>query len=79
MSQEKLYRILAALFKEDMNNINDASSPTSIKNWDSFNGLLLVDKLELEFKIKFTIDEVMDVKNVADIKRHLKHHGIKFP
>ncbi len=76
--QEKLYKILSDLFKEDIKNINDESSPTTIKNWDSFNGLLLVDKLEQEFNVKFTIDEVMDVKNVSDIKKHLITHGIKF-
>jgi acyl carrier protein len=33
-------------------------------------------ELEEEFKTKFTIDEALDVKTVADIKRHLQNHGI---
>jgi len=28
------------------------------------------------FNITFSIDEIMDVKNIADIKRHLKNHGV---
>jgi acyl carrier protein len=32
--------------------------------------------LETNFSVKFSIDEAMDVKNVADIKRHLKNHGV---
>ncbi len=75
--EEKLYRILGESFKADIKTINDSSSPETIKEWDSFAGLMLVDKLEKEFNVKFTLNEVMDVKNVGDIKRHLRNHGIK--
>jgi acyl carrier protein len=37
---------------------------------------VLLYELEAEFKVKFTIDEAMDVKKVLDIKRHLKNHGV---
>jgi len=33
-------------------------------------------ELEQTFEVKFSIDEAMDVKNVADIKLHLKNHGV---
>lgn len=56
--------------------INDESSPESIENWTSFNGYVLLYELEAEFKVKFTLDEAMDVKKIADVKRHLKNHGI---
>ena len=56
--------------------ITDDSSPETIANWDSFNGLLLVDELEKGFNVQFSMDEIMDVKNVKDIKRHLKNHGV---
>lgn len=56
--------------------INDQSGPGTIESWDSFNGLVLVDELESEFKVKFTFDETLDVKTVADIKRHLQNHGV---
>ncbi len=56
--------------------INDQSGPENIESWDSFNGLALVDELENHFNVKFTISEITDVKNVADIKRHLKNHNV---
>ena len=56
--------------------INDESSPTSIESWTSFKGYVLLSELETEFNVKFTIDEAMDVANVADIKKHLKNHGV---
>jgi acyl carrier protein len=58
--------------------INDQSSPESIENWDSFNGYVLLDELESEFNVKFTMDEVLDVKTVSDIMRHLQNYGVNF-
>ena len=48
----------------------------TIESWDSFNGLILVDELESNFNIKFSLSEILDIKNVKDIKRHLKNHGV---
>ena len=64
--------IVAKVFSIPESEVNDQSSPENIESWDSFNGLVLVDELETHFKVKFTISEITDVKNVADIKRHLK-------
>ena len=68
--------IIAKVFSIPESEVNDESGPENIENWDSFNGLILVDELENHFKIKFTISEITDVKNVADIKRHLKNHDL---
>tara|TARA_B100000530_G_scaffold323921_1_gene260193 strand:- start:192 stop:425 length:234 start_codon:yes stop_codon:yes gene_type:complete len=68
--------IIAKVFSIPESEINDESGPENIENWDSFNGLILVDELENHFKIKFTISEITDVKNVSDIKRHLKNHDV---
>lgn len=56
--------------------LTDESSPEDIENWDSYNGLLLVDELESEFNVKFTVEEVFDVHSIADIKKHLVNHGV---
>ena len=47
-----------------------------MENWTSFNEYGLLNELETGFNVKFTIDEAMDVKNITDIKRHLKNKGI---
>ena len=71
-----LYKIIANVFSISESDISDKSSPKSIESWDSFNGLVLVDELENHFNIKFTISEITDVSNVADIKRHLKNYNV---
>ena len=73
---EKLYGIIAKVMDVPINEINDDSSPETIPSWDSFNSYILLDELETEFKTEFTIDEVTETKNVSDIKKHLKIHGI---
>lgn len=73
----KLKKILAKVLGVNENEINDDSSPDNIESWDSFNGLMLVSELENEFKISFTMDEVINVKNVEDIKKALEKHGVK--
>ena len=73
---EKLYNIISKVFSISISEINDESSPETIESWDSFNGLILVDELESNFNIKFSVSEIIDVKNVKDIKRHLDNHGV---
>ena len=72
----KLYSLIARVMGVPVSQINDQSGPETIERWDSFNGLVLVDELESEFKVKFTFDETLDVKTVADIQRHLQNHGV---
>ncbi len=72
----KLYSLIARIMGVPVSQISDQSGPETIESWDSFNGLVLVDELESEFKVKFTFDETLDVKTVADIKKHLQNHGV---
>jgi len=75
---EKLYNLIAKVLNVPASEINDESTPESIESWTSFNGYVLLYELETSFNVKFSIDEAMDVKNVADVKRHLNNHGVVF-
>ena len=72
----KLYSIISKVMDVPESEINDHTSPENIESWDSFHGLVLVDELENTFNVKFTIEEIADVQNVGDIKRHIKNHNI---
>ena len=74
---KRLYSIISKVMDIPISEINDESSPESIESWDSFNSYILLDELETEFKTEFSIDEVVETKNVADIKKYLKKHGIE--
>ena len=74
---KRLYSIISKVMDIPISEINDESSPESIESWDSVNSYVLLDELETEFKTEFSIDEVVETKNVADIKKYLKKHGIE--
>jgi acyl carrier protein len=73
---KKLYNIISKVMSVEVSQINDESGPETIESWDSFHGLVLVDEIENNFQITFTLEEVVDVKKVVDIKKHLKNHGV---
>ena len=68
--------ILGRVLNIDSRTITDATKPEDIESWDSFNGLVLVTELEKNFKVQFSLEEIVAVKKVADIKKILKHHGV---
>ncbi|OGH69508.1 MAG: hypothetical protein A3C90_00110 [Candidatus Magasanikbacteria bacterium RIFCSPHIGHO2_02_FULL_51_14] len=73
---KRLAAILARVLDIDEAAINDATSPDTVETWDSFNGLMLVSELEAHFGVKFSMDEVLSVTCVADIKNALARHGV---
>ena len=73
---KKLYTLIGRIMDVPVTELNDDSSPETIPSWDSFNSYLLLDELESEFQTEFSIDEVVETKNISDIKKHLKNHGI---
>ena len=56
--------------------INDDSGSESIPEWDSFNMYVLLNDIEKEFNIKFSLDETLEIKNVGDFKKQLEKHGV---
>jgi len=75
---EKLYNIISKVMSVPVSEINDESGPDNIESWDSFNALVLIDELEDAYNTKFTLEEVIDVMKIADIKKVLSNHGAKF-
>jgi acyl carrier protein len=56
--------------------INDQSGSESIPDWDSFNLYVLLNEIEKEFKVKFSLEETLEIKNVGDFKKQLEKHGV---
>ncbi len=43
---EKLFKIISKVMNVDFKDLNDESSPSTISNWTSFNGYVLLYELE---------------------------------
>ncbi len=73
---EKLFEIISRVMNVPILEINDDSGSESIQEWDSFNMYVLLNEIEKEFNIKFSLEETLEIKNVGDFKKQLKKHGV---
>ena len=75
MSQ-RLYSIVSQVMNIPISQIDEKSNPETIETWDSFHLLVLIDEIETTYNMKFTLDEVVNIKSIEDIKSSLRHHGV---
>ena len=68
MTREEVFNgvqdIFRDIFDEDGLIISDTTSSDEIEDWDSLNHINLVSAIEKEFKIKFSLGELMTLKDV---------------
>jgi acyl carrier protein len=69
MTREVLFFGVQDIFRDifDENDliISNNTSSEEIEDWDSLNHINLVSAIEKEFKIRFTLEELMTFKNVG--------------
>ena len=70
-----LLDIVANIMEVEASQIDDDSGPETIENWDSFRGLILFEELESKFNVKFTLNELLNVRKIKDIKNILSVRG----
>jgi acyl carrier protein len=73
---EKLFEIISRVMNMPISQINDDSSSKSIQDWDSFNMYVLLNEIEKEFNVEFSLEETLEIKNVSDFKKQLEKHGV---
>ena len=77
-NNEKLKVLISKVLDISKESVTDETSPESTSSWDSFNALLMVSELEDDFKVHFSMEEVLAVKCVKDIREALMRHGVEF-
>lgn len=75
--ENRIKKIMSAVFEISIDKINRESSPDSIESWDSLRHMKLVLSLEDEFEVEFTENEVVEMLSFQLIEMVLKDHGIK--
>ena len=73
-----LRALLAEILDIPPESINEKTSPENTPSWDSFNGLLIASELEKAAGVKFSIEDVLSVKNVGDIKKVLDRYNVVY-
>ena len=71
----KLYSIISKVMNVPESEINDQSGPETVQAWDSLNLYVLIDDIESEFNVKFTLEEILEIKNIGYFKKLLVNRG----
>ena len=64
---KELNKIFIAYFNNKKILINEKTTSKDIKNWDSLAQVALIISIERKFKIKFSVKEVDNLKNIGDM------------
>ena len=71
MNREKVYERLNNVFRDVFDDesiiVCDTTTSNDISDWDSLEHINLIVQVEDEFDIKFTMKEVLDMKNVGEM------------
>jgi len=78
---ENIYKRLNELFRDffddDTIEVSEATTADDIEDWDSLNHITLIDAVESEFGVRFTMGEVSGMKNVGEMAEIIKSRGKK--
>ena len=67
-----LFEIVSTVMNIPIEKISDSSGPDSIPDWDSFNMFVLLDEIEKEFDVKFSLEETLEIKTIGDFRKKLE-------
>lgn len=70
-----LNQIITEHFKVQEKEIADTLTAKDIPGWDSMSYLLFIAEVEKEFNISFSMDEVLNMQTLGDIKNALRKKG----
>lgn len=72
MKKEFNFKGIEKIFTEDLNTLSDKVKLKNLSNWDSLKQLELVSLLEKKFKKKLSIQEIIQIKTIKDLKKKIK-------
>jgi len=73
----ELKKLFARVLDINEQDVTEETSRENTEKWDSFNHLLLINELEKEFNIRFTMEEVEKIKTFKDIKKIVTNRSAK--
>lgn len=78
---EEIYKRLNGVFRDvfddDTIEVGESTTADDIEDWDSLNHITLIDAVESEFGVRFTMGEVSGMKNVGEMAEIIRARGKK--
>lgn len=72
---DRLNGVFRDVFDDDSITVNEATTAADIEDWDSLNHITLIDAVESEFGVRFTMGEVSGMKNVGEMAAIIKERA----
>ena len=69
--------VLGEVLGVDPGQVDDATSPQTVKQWNSMTHMKLVARLESEFGVRLAVRDVIRVKSAGDFRRLLAAQGVE--
>ncbi len=73
MTDEELYEQLNEVFRDVFDDeeitVTEATTARDIEGWDSLEHINLINAVEQKFGVKFSIGQIVEMKNVGDLAR----------
>lgn len=74
-----LNAVFRRVFDNDRIVISEEMTANDVEEWDSLAHINLIMEIEAEFNLKFTVDDIVDLKNVGEmirlVERKLASHS----
>ena len=74
---ERLNEVFREFFDDEEIEVTSDTTADDIEDWDSLNHITLIDAVESEFGVRFTMGEVSGMKNVGEMAEIIKARGKK--
>lgn len=68
---------IAEVFALPEASVADGLALSDIPTWDSLAHMMLIVRLEQDYAIQFSGDEIADLRSVGDIRSALQAHGVQ--
>lgn len=76
-NDNKLKLLLTDIFMMEEEQYKDENGPDDIEGWDSLATVSMAVALEQEFGHHMTVEEVVEIRNIGDIKHYLRSKGVE--
>ncbi len=67
MIRDELKKLITDIMQIDIDTIDNKKALGTIDEWDSFNNLMLISRVEDHFKVKFSVKDIEDVNTIEKI------------
>lgn len=72
---QRLNEVFRDVFDDDSIEVNENTTAADIEDWDSLNHITLIDAVESEFNVRFTMGEVSGMKNVGEMAQIIRERS----